>query len=601
MEDESDTPEVSLREKLTSLYEVAVYRPIFASGIVILSVFAAILEGIGLSFLIPVIEIAQGQTNPNEVGGIGEVFVSAFNFIGVPFTLEWVIISMSLVMIVRYTASFLVAWLRATLQTNYIRHLQTEGFKNALNAQVSYYDQRGSDEILNAIVTQSEYASQTIEFGVRLLEEGFLSVMYLCVAIYIAPGLTVVSGIILGGVLYGLRRMIESGYSVGDRVADANERIQETVQAGTQGIREVKQYRLADELFSTFLKTVEQFSKSQIKLRRNRAILSNIYQMMAAILIFILIYVALTIASLSLASLGLFLFAMFRLAPRVSMLNNIAYDLEGSLPHLVRTQNFVGELIANKEVDQGSLSPPDPVEEIIFDDVEFAYDTERVLNGISFSVERGDFVAFVGSSGAGKSTIASLISRMYEPDLGQIYASDTAIRNIILEEWRSKISVVRQDPYIFNESLRYNITVGNRDATRREVERVCEIAKVDEFIGDLPNGYDSQLGDDGVRLSGGQRQRVALARALLKDADFLVLDEATSDLDSNLEKEVQAAIESMDQDYGIIAIAHRLSTVKNADRIYTVDNGEIIESGTHRELLDEEGAYAELYSSQSKT
>jgi len=597
---ESDIHEVSFRQKLTSLYEVAVYRPIFASGIVFLSVFAAILEGIGLSFLIPVIEIAQGQTNPSEVGGIGQVFVSAFELIGVPFTLEWVIIGMSLVMVVRYTASFLVAWLRGILQTNYIRHLQTEGFENALNAQISYYDQRGSDEILNAIVTQSEYASHTIEFGVRLLEEGFLSVMYLCVAIYIAPGLTIVSGIILGGVLYGLRRMIESGYSVGDRVADANERIQETVQAGTQGIREVKQYSLVDELFSKFQQTVDQFAGSQIKLRRNRAILNNIYQLVAAILIFILIYVAITIASLSLASLGLFLFAMFRLAPRVSMLNNIAYNLEGSLPHLVRTQNFVEELMAKKETDQGNRSPPNPIEDITFDDVEFAYDTERVLNGISFSVERGEFVAFVGSSGAGKSTIASLISRMYEPDSGEIYTSETPIKSFILEEWRSKISVVRQDPYIFNESLRHNITVGNRNATHRDVERVCEIAKVDEFINDLPNGYESQLGDDGVRLSGGQRQRVALARALLKDADFLVLDEATSDLDSTLEKEVQTAIESMDRNYGIIAIAHRLSTVKNANQIYTVDNGEIIESGTHRELLDEEGDYAELYTIQSK-
>jgi subfamily B ATP-binding cassette protein MsbA len=144
------------------------------------------------------------------------------------------------------------------------------------------------------------------------------------------------------------------------------------------------------------------------------------------------------------------------------------------------------------------------------------------------------------------------------------------------------------------------VTIGNRKATRQEVERVCEIAKVDEFVDELPNGYDSQLGDDGVRLSGGQRQRVALARALLKDADFLVLDEATSDLDSNLEKKVQAAIESMEQDYGIIVIAHRLSTVKNADRIYTVNNGEIIESGIHQELLGKNGEYAELYTTQSK-
>lgn len=189
---------------------------------------------------------------------------------------------------------------------------------------------------------------------------------------------------------------------------------------------------------------------------------------------------------------------------------------------------------------------------------------------------------------------------MHDPDGGEIRADGVPIEEFEIEQWRERIAVVRQNPFIFNDTLENNVTVGNRDASHRDVERVCEIAKVDEFLDELPDGYESQLGDDGVRLSGGQRQRVALARALLKDADFLVLDEATSDLDSNLEREVQAAIESMDRDYGIVAIAHRLSTVKNADRIYTVDDGEIIEEGTHGELLADDGEYAELYAIQSR-
>lgn len=601
MSDEIDTPEVSLRQKLHALYEVAAYRPQFAAGIVLLSIFTAMLEGIGLSFLIPVIEIAQGQTGPGEISGIGQVFVSAFEFVGVPFTLEWVIVGVALVMVARYTASFLVAWLRTALQTHYIRHLQTEGFENALNARIAYYDEQGSDEILNAIVTQTEYASRTIRHSVRLVEQGFLSLMYLGIALYIAPLMTVLSGIVLGGVLYGLRRVIESGYSVGDRVADANERIQEAVQAGTQGIRDVKLFGLTDELFDDFQRAVEQFSKSQIKLRRNQAILDNIYQMITAITVFLLIYVALTVASLSLATLGVFLFAMFRLAPRVSTLNNTIYNLEGSLPHMLRTQQFVNELTAKEELDDGEQSPPDPVKDVAFEDVEFSYDTEQVLDGISFEVERGEFVAFVGPSGAGKSTIVSLLARMYEPDSGQILASGTPIEEFVLDEWRDRISVVRQDPFIFNESLRYNITLGNRDASDEKILEVCEIAQVTEFLGELPEGLDTVLGDDGVRLSGGQRQRVALARALLKDADLLVLDEATSDLDSNIEETVHRAIENMERDYAMIVIAHRLSTVVNADRIYTMADGEIEEQGMHDELINQDGTYADLYATQTQS
>ena len=168
-----------------------------------------------------------------------------------------------------------------------------------------------------------------------------------------------------------------------------------------------------------------------------------------------------------------------------------------------------------------------------------------------------------------------------------------------LVEWRDRLSMVKQDLFIFNDTLRYNLTLGNREVSDEELDRVCSTAKVDEFIHELPDGYDSLLGDDVVRLSGGQQQRVALARELLEDADVLTLDEATSDLDSNLEKQVQQAIEETDRDYAIVTIAHRLSTVKNADRIYTVEEGRVTETGQHDELVEEGGKYAELYGIQA--
>jgi subfamily B ATP-binding cassette protein MsbA len=193
-----------------------------------------------------------------------------------------------------------------------------------------------------------------------------------------------------------------------------------------------------------------------------------------------------------------------------------------------------------------------------------------------------------------------LLARLYEHDAGEIRANDIPIDEFDIDGWREQLSVVRQSPFIFNDTLRYNLTIGNRDVTDAELDRVCSIARVDEFFEELPNGYDTMLGDDGVRLSGGQKQRVALARALLEDADLLILDEATSDLDSNLEQDVQRAIEAMDRDYAMITIAHRLSTVQNADRIYTMDDGEVTEVGTHSELLDNGGQYEELYTIQSK-
>jgi subfamily B ATP-binding cassette protein MsbA len=591
--------EISTREKLAALREVAGYRPVLTVGIIGLSLFAAILEGIGLSFLLPIIETARSSGPPPDDGLVG-IFVDVYQFLGIPFTLEFIILGVALVMIARYTSSFLVGWFRAMLRTEYVRHLQTESFDRALDARIAYFDDQGSDEILNNIVTQARYAGQVIERIVRLVEQGLLSAVYLGIALLLAPVFTFGTGIVLGGILFGLRRIVESGYDVGDRVATANERVQEAVQAGMQGIREVRLFGLTDELFRDFDEAVDQFAGSTIKLRRNQAALDNFYQLATALTVFTLIYGAFRFSSLSLGGLGVFLFAMFRLAPRISTLNNEYYRLEGELPHLVRTQTFLRRLERAEEPEGGNTPVPDPIKRIEFEDVSFGYEsTDEVLEDVSFSFDRKEFVAFVGPSGAGKSTIVSLLTRMYDPDDGEIRADGIPIRDFPVDQWRDRISVVRQNPFVFNETLRYNITIGSRDVSEDEFQRVCELAQITEFVDDLPNRYDTVLGDEGVRLSGGQRQRVSVARALLKDADLLVLDEATSDLDSNIEEKVHRAIESMEREYAMLVIAHRLSTVVNADRIYTMRGGRIVEQGPHGELVEQGGTYAELYGTQT--
>ncbi len=485
------------------------------------------------------------------------------------------------------------------LAKRYEKHLRTLAFDGALDAEVGYYDDAGTDDILNAIITETRYSGRTIEKGVAMSETLFLVLMYVAVMLYISPMMTTFAILLLGGITVVLRFVIEPAVTIGSKVATANEQVQQTVQAGAQGIRDVKLFSLREEMFSNFATWIEQYASSEINLARNEAAIKNFYELSAAITIFVLIYIGFTFTGLSLGELGIFLIAMFQLAPKVSSLNSQVYKVESYISHLVRTHEFLDELDRRKE-SSGDRSVS-TVSQIECNSVEFSYtDEETVLRGISFSIERDEFIAFVGQSGAGKSTIVSLLVRMYNPDRGEIRADGVDISEYDIEQWRKRIAIVRQDPYIFNDTLANNVTIGNRDATQQDIERVCEIAKVNEFIDELPNGYDSQLGDEGVRLSGGQKQRVSLARALLKDADFLVLDEATSNLDSNLEKEVQAAIESMDRDYGIIAIAHRLSTVKNADRIYTIEQGEIIESGRHTELIDENGRYAELHAIQSR-
>lgn len=589
---------LSLRDKLRAIYEVVKFRPVFTLSIVALSVVVAGLEGVGMGFILPIIEIAQN--GPEQASGFSLYFLRVFRFLGVPFDIGYVIFAVGIVIGIRFSLSILVMWAGGVLRFEYVRDLRDRAFTNALYARTAYFDQEGSDEILNAIITQTQYAGESIFRLTRVLELSLISLAYLALALVLSPILTVITAVVVGGVMFGVRHVLESGYDLGERVADANERVQVAVQSGMQGIRDVKVFNLQSEILDTFRRSLEEFTTASIEQERNRVTILNANQFLTAASVFALVYVGLEIVNLSLGTLGVFLFVMFRLGPKISNLNNEVYNLENQLPHLVRTQGFIKKLQTNREPFEGE-SIDGQVNQIKFDNVTFGYGEGGVLHDLSFEAERGEFIAFVGPSGAGKSTIVSLLARMYEPDSGRILADGVSIDEINISTWRERVAVVRQNPFIFNDTLRNNLTLGCRDASGEEFDEVCSIAQINEFLDRLPEGYDTVLGDQGVRLSGGQKQRVAIARGLLKDADLLILDEATSDLDSHLEKRVHQGIEELDEEHITIAIAHRLSTVTAADRIYTMEEGMITENGTHEELLEVGGRYAELYKLQTGT
>ncbi|WP_435064246.1 ABC transporter ATP-binding protein [Halobaculum sp. EA56] len=592
--------EVSTREKVAAVREVVAYRPTLAVGIVALSVLVGAMEGVGLGFILPIVTVLQGGGG-SDPSGATRLFLEAYDLLGIPFTLEYIVAGVGGVLAVRYALGVGVAWLAAILNTGYKRHLRVESYEAALDARTAYFDEHGSDELLNAVLTQTSYASRAITRIVRAVKTTLVCAAYGLVAFLLAPWLMTVTGVVLISFMFVSRYAFESGYGVGDRIARANERVQSVLQAGIQGIREVKLFGLDDELSAEFRKAVDRHARASVRKQRNQTALANLNQFFAAATVFGLIYLGARVASLSLAGLGVFLFAMFRLAPRLSSLNALAYDIDNDLPHLVRTRAFLDRLRRDRE-DWGEGSVDEPVERVEFDGVGFGYPTGdgAVLGGVSFAVERGEFVAFVGPSGAGKSTVASLLAGLYRPDEGEIRADGVPIGRFSVDEWRGRVAVVGQTPHLFNETLRYNLTVGNREATDAAIAEACRIARVTEFLDDLPDGYDTVLGDDGVRLSGGQRQRVAIARALVTDADVVVLDEATSELDSHLEAEVHAGIERLDRDYAVVGIAHRLSTVTGADAIHVMEDGTVVESGTHAELLTDDGAYADLYAAQTE-
>jgi len=239
--------------------------------------------------------------------------------------------------------------------------------------------------------------------------------------------------------------------------------------------------------------------------------------------------------------------------------------------------------------------------EIEFKRVTFGYDQDRIiLNNVNFSVPAGKTVAIVGPSGGGKSTISRLLFRFYDVNEGGIFIDKQSLKEVSQDSVRKIIGIVPQDTVLFNDTIEYNIRYGRLDATKEEVKKVVKLAQLEKFIGRLPKGYETLVGERGLKLSGGEKQRVAIARMLLKEPVIMLFDEATSALDSHTEKEIHRAIQTVSAGHTTMIIAHRLSTVVDADEILVLRDGQIVESGTHQDLLDKKGEYAEMWKKQQQ-
>ena len=588
--------EYTWREKLSAVREVVMFRPFFVAFLVLLGCFVAVFEALGLGFIQPIFDVARSGGLEND--RITGFFASVYSVFGIPFNLGSLVLGVSAAMVLRYSSTFLLRWYKTVLSKKYEAHLKKKGFELALNGEIRYLDDKGADDIVNHVIRETGYAGKLISTSAGVMERILLLMIYIGVMAFISPLLTLLTIGALGGIAFLLRFVLAPAMQVGSNVAEANEKVQQTVHSGVQGVKEVKLFGMIDKFNSRLNRILDSYVRNEVKMSRNEKAIKSFYKMSAALTVFLLIYVGIEHTNLNFGNLGIFLLALYRLSGSISSLNSRIYRIEGYLAHYRRARDFMEDLSEQQERNGGQKIQS--VDEIVFKNVSFSYEGEDALQEVSFGMEKGEFIGLAGKSGAGKSTIVSLIARMYKPDSGEITCNGVDIEEYSLESWRDRIAVVQQQGFVFNATLEENIRIGRRGASRDEVKKICQTAEIDEFLGDLPDGLETEIGDNGVKLSGGQRQRVAIARALLKNPDMMILDEATSELDSGLEKKIYENIEDTDRDYDILAVAHRLSTLKNSDRIYTVEDGRIEEEGSHQELLDAGGLYSQLYKIQKK-
>jgi subfamily B ATP-binding cassette protein MsbA len=302
--------------------------------------------------------------------------------------------------------------------------------------------------------------------------------------------------------------------------------------------------------------------------------------------------------AMSAAMLITFQFALFRLLPIVQSLNGLRGTWAWQRGSLENVADFLADT-DKPYLPDGSIPLTSFDDAIELQNVWFAYQpSEMVLKDIDLTIQRGETVAFVGATGAGKSTLADVIARLYDPTRGRILLDGRDLREYTLDSLRNAVAVVSQDTFLFNRTVRYNLAYGLEDVSDEDLRWAAEQANALEFIEALEDGFETQLGDRGTRLSGGQRQRIAIARALLRDPKILILDEATSALDSVTEKLVQQALERLMDNRTVIAIAHRLSTIEHADNVVVLEEGEVVEQGPYDELLARRGQLWEYHSIQ---
>jgi subfamily B ATP-binding cassette protein MsbA len=578
-------------------------------GTIACSIVAAALDAFSFTLLVPFLNALFGKADllpgTGWITRVQEVLVGRFLDPADPRgSLDTVLLVIIVITVAKNVFVWLGGQLGASLQEYVTRDLRDAVFRHLDRLSLRWFQRTKAGQIIARVLGDTDQTKVLItELVTRSIQHAAQILAFIVMLVGYSPRLTLVALVIaplLTLTLQPILRRLRRGHRRG---RDEHGEMTSVVQEAVSGIRLVKAFRGEAYEDGRFLATSHRYSNVMMRTTRVALLSQPLTEVIGTTIAVLVLWIGARevlagSADMTGAVLIAFMTGVMKILPPLKALSQMRTTAEQAFAAAERVFEIFDQP-TEAQTDRGIVQTDALRESVVFDRVSFAYDDGPVLRDISFRAAKGEVIALVGPSGAGKSTLVDLIPRFYEPTEGRILIDGVNSRDITLPSLRSLTGIVSQDTVLFNDTVHNNIAYGGgKRFTREQVEAAARAANAHDFIAALPAGYDTILGERGTRLSGGQRQRVAIARALLVDPPILILDEATSALDTESERLVQEAIDRLLAGRTVFVIAHRLSTVTHADLILVLDRGEIVERGSHAELLAAGGAYHRLHSLQ---
>ena len=516
--------------------------------------------------------------------------------------LNWIAASIIAIFVVRGLFWYGQNYLMSYVGQSVIIDIRAAVFKKLQRLSVSFYDKNKTGTIMSYVTNDvNALQSAMVENTIEMITEGFILIGSVVAMIYLDWRLTLFTVCTFPVVLWFMEFFGKKIRKTGGRIQECTADITSVLQESVASARVIKSFVREDYEVDRFDVENRANFRANMKYAQLMATLTPVVELVAASGVTMIIWYGgnnVINGTITAGSLVAFLTYAVNISNPIKRLTRVIGNIQKALAAAQRVFMIIDmpeEIAESRDAKQ----LPEVSGKVEFQNVSFAYDDKgNVITDLSFSVKPGEVIAIVGPSGAGKSTIANLLPRFYDVNKGDIKIDGHSVREVTLDSLREQVGIVPQETMLFNGSVYNNILYGRLDATKEEIEAAAKAANAHDFIMQLTDGYETKLGDRGVNLSGGQRQRIAIARAILKNPRILILDEATSALDTESERVVQEALDRLMVGRTSFVIAHRLSTVKNADKILVLEKGNLVESGTHDELLALDGLYAHLYKIQ---